>query len=300
MDLLITPKLVHSYIMNLNKINKNDEEKLVNLIFENNNNKFILNKKLLDFFEAEFQTDSYEFVKFQDEMVNLLYSKGINKGTDELLLEKVLEETEKKYLNEKTCFEVYMNLSENEDNSLNNNYSAILNKISNPIGKDFTFFYLAAYNPISLTKRHYDFSNEAEIKTFLECLYKLKTTNYLSFYDRNINLTHNYYDFFKNKGLRINYFTLKHRNFDIVERKNQYQTLKSFFNSCSMHVFRAPLKIIHERRLMFNNVIIEFDNDPANILVNEPTWKIDVFVCNDIRNQMFIKGRDLFVRDNAT
>lgn len=300
MDLLVTPNLVSNYIMNLNKINKNGEEKIINLIFENSNNKFIINKKLLECFEAEFQADSYEFVKFQDEMVNLLSSKGINKGTKEVDIKKILEETEKKYLKEKNCNEVYLNLSESDDISLKNKFSAILSEFSNPKSKDYTFFYLAAYNPISLTKRHYDFADEAEIKSFLDSIYGLKTTNELSIFDRNINLTHNYYNFFKNKGLKINYYTLKHRSFNLVEKKDQYTTLIRFFNRCSMFVFRAPHKIIHERRLMFNNIIIEFDNDPANILVSEPNWKIDVYVCNTIKNQMEIKGGDLFRRDYTT
>lgn len=300
MDLLVTPKIVYNYILNLNKINKTNEEKIINLIFENNNNKFLLNKKLLEFYESEFIPDSYEYIKFQDEMVNLLYTRGINKGANEEDLVNLLEKTEKKYINEKSCQEVYLNLSECAENSLNNDFSAILTNYSNSKTKDYTFYYLAAYNPISLTKRHYDFSDEKEIKSFLDSIFKLRTSNELLIFDKNINLSHPYYNILKNKSLRINYYTLKHRNFDIVERKNQYHTLKSFFNNCSMFVFRAPNRIIHERRLIFNNIIIEFDNDPANLLINEPNWKIDIFVCNNIKNQMEIKGRNLFARDYTT
>ncbi|MFC0777163.1 hypothetical protein [Flavobacterium sp. HJSW_4] len=300
MDLLITPKLVSSYIKSLNKINKNDAEKIIHLFFDNENNNFIVNKKLLELYESEFSPDSYEFVKFQDEMVHLLNGRGINKGTQKINLDEVLQDSEKKYLAEKTCNEIYMNLSDNAANSLKNEFSAVLDNLSDKKSKDYTFFYLAAYNPISLTKRFYDFDTDDDIKLFLEDIYKLRTKNKITIFDKNINLTHRYYDFFKNKGLAFDYYTLKHRSFDIVERSNQYRILRDFFNRCAVYVYRAPVSNIHERRVMFNNLIIEFDNDPANILVSEPNWKIDIFVCNTIKSEIDNKGRRLFQRDTTT
>ncbi len=299
MDLLVTPQLISSYINNLNKINKTAEERIVNLLFENVNNKFILNKKLLEHFELEFDPSSNDFLKFQTEMVSLLDNKTISIASSEDILKEVLVDTEKKYLNKKSCHETYLNLSIDEVSSLKNNYSGILNKISDVNSKDYTFYFLAAYNPIGLTKWHYDFANNNQIKIFLENIYKLRTQNEICIFDKNINLTHNYYNFFKNKRLKFNYYTLKHRNFNKVERSDQYRTIKAFFDRCALNVFRAPNKIIHERRLMFNNIIIVFDNDPANLCVDEPNWYINIYVCDNIKFQMDNKRNNMFERDNS-
>jgi hypothetical protein len=299
MDILLTPQLVSTYINNYSKINKTEEDKLINLIFENKNNNYILNKKLIEKYELEFKPQSNELDRFQTELVMILDSRTINKASTKDVLIEILQETHDVYIREKTSHETYLNLSIDEANSLKNDYSGILDKISNVNSKDYTFYFLAAYNPICLTKWHYDFNDDNQIKTFLENIYKLRTLNEINIFDKNINLTHNYYNFFKNKRIKFNYYTLKHRNFSIVDRIDQYRTIKKFFDSCALNVFRAPNKIIHERRLMFNNIIITFDNDPANVCVNEPNWKIDIYVCNNIKSQMDNKRKNMFDRDNS-
>lgn len=302
MDLLVTPKLVSSYINNRNKMNKTAEKLIVNLLFENTNNKFILNQKLLEYFELEFDPASNDYLDFQTEMVSLLDRKKISIPSSKVILKEVLEETEKNYFDIKSCNETYLNLSIDGVSSLRNNYSGILDNISNVNSKDYTYYFLAAYNPIGLTKWYYDFTSNNQIKLFLENIYKLRTSKIkdITIFDKNYNLTHNYYDFFKNKRLRLNYYTLKHYNIKFIDRSNRYRIIKDFFDQCALIVFTAPIKIIHERRIMFNNIIIDFDNDIANICVEEPNWKINIYVCNNIKSQMEIKKIGLFENDNTT
>lgn len=282
-------------------MNKTTEERIVSLLFENENNKFILNQKLLNLFELEFDPSSNVFLNFQSEMLSLLDSKKISIPANKDILAEVLAETELNYLSAKSCHETYLNLSLDEISSLKNDYSGILDKISNVNSKDYTFYFLAAYNPIGLTKWHYDFTSNLQIKIFLENIYKLRTSKIkdIVIFDKNYNLTHNYYDFFKNKRLRFNYYTLKHYSIKYIDRSDRYRIIKDFFNQCALNVFIAPKTIIHERRIMFNNIIIDFDNDIANVCINEPTWKMNVYVCNNIKSKMDIKKRDMFEKDNT-
>lgn len=300
MDLLISPSLVFQYINNLSKISKTYEEKLLALLFENKNNSFIVNQKLLDFFESEFDPNSYEYIIYQDELVGILGNNMINIITTKDTILEVLADTHVEYINQKNSLDAYVNLCLDGTYSLKNNFSGVLNNVANVLSKDYIYFFLAAYNPIGLTKWFYDFRTNNEVKTFLENLYKLRTHNEIIIFDRNINLTHNYYDFLKNKRLSFKYYTLMHHTFNVVERSNQYRAIKGFFDNCGLTVFRAPLTVIHERRIMFNNIIIDFDNDLANLKIEEPNWKINIYVCNEIKRMMDNKRINMFNRDNIT
>lgn len=297
MDLLLSPQLFSLYINNLNKIVKSQEENLISLIFNNVNNQFILNRKLLDKYESEFAPQSNELDRFQNELVMLLDNKSINISSSKNSLLDILNETNDNYLQQKNDRETYVNLSVNAENSINNDFSAILDNYNNLLSRDHIYFYLAAYNPIGLTKRYYDFASNKEIKDFLENIYKIRTHNEINIFDRNINLGHSYYNFFKNKRHQFKYFTIFKK--DLIERSDDYRTLNSFFARCSMLIYRGAKINLHERRIMFNNIIIEFDNDIANILVTEPTWKLNIYVCNKIWSKIEQK-KVAFTRDTTT
>ena len=298
MNLLLSPELISLYFSNFNKFVKTEEELILSSIFSNSNNKFILNKKLLEKYESEFLPDSNELDAFQNELVILLNNRSLNilATKDEVI--DILQETNDNYLLYKSDKETYLNLSLTSLTSINNNFSAFLDNFNNSKSKDYLYFYLAAYNPIGLTKRYYEFESNSEIKEFLENIYSLRTHNEINIFDRYINLSHPYYNVLKNKGLQIKYHTITKR--DIVEKRDDYTKLNAFFSRCSMLVYRGQKNSLHERRIMFNNIIIEFDNDIANILVTEPTWKINVYVCNTILSQIETKKRRHFSRDLTT
>lgn len=294
MDLLISPKLVSSYINNASKIGKTEEEKLTMLLFENSNNKFIVNKKILTHYENEFSSESSELDKYRLEFVKIIQDRIINKSSDKDDLIEILEETHDKYINEKTDSETYLNLATDATCGLNNRFTGLLNNVVNKKSKDYLYYNLAAHNPNAITYRFYDFANDREVEKLFNCLFDLKTENhnYVDIFDRNINLTHTFYSKIRRSVSRINYYTLAKR--DIVLRSDDFRTINAHFNS--VFVFRGKADYLHERRVMFNTIIIECDDDFGNISIGRPTWKIDISVCRIIKMNMDSKKK-YFPRD---
>lgn len=294
MNLLLSPKIVSYYLNSAKKIGKTEKEIIILSIFENKNNKFILNKSLLNQYENEFKEDSQELEVFRTQFAYLINERAINIGSDKNDLVQILEDTHSKYLSGKNDFETYAQLSIDKEDSLKNKFSGILSEIDNIIGKDYLYFNLAAYNPRAVTFRNYNFTNNEDIKNVFSNLYNLKTKPFVDIFDRNINLSHIYYDVIKSDAnVQVNYYTKNLHNIRFVLDDNLI--LKSKFNR--IKIFRSASNDLHERRLMFNTIIVEVDNDLQNVTFDNNTWKIDIYLCSIIKSQIDRKKR-LFKIDN--
>lgn len=297
MDLLISPYLVQKYInvSSTGRLAKSQDDIILSSIFENKNNRFILNQKLLDFYEGLFAPNSNELDIFQQQFVELINERGISKASNKSSLKDVLLETQDNYLNEKNDLEIYMNLSVDDSDSCEGKFSGYFSKMSTERLRHFLYFNLAANNPNPLTYWYYDFNSNDEIKLFLNNIYELYTGGEIDIFDAYLNIGHSYYDFFLHQANKINYYTAFMPARKIVEKIDANRGLIDYFKK--VFIFRAHHSTyLHERRIKFNNISIEINNDFANVLIAEPTWKIDVYVCNRIVGEINRK-KQFFSRD---
>ena len=271
----MSPFLVQQYIYCSGQLFKSPEDKLLSQIFENKNNRFILNTKLVNQYESQFPAQSNELDIFQQQFAELINNRGISKSATKSILKDILVETEQNYLADKNDSEIYLNLSNDNNDSCEGTFSAYFTKAISEKLKDYLYFNLAAHNPNPLTYWHYEFKTDNEIKNFFHYIYSLFIGDEIDIFDAYVNLTHPYYEPFLGKNHKINYYTAYIPQKKIVEKINLNKELIAYFKR--VFIFRAQhSKYIHERRIKFNNLTIEINNDPANLLIAEPTWKIDI------------------------
>lgn len=282
MEILLTPALVKIYITTRAKFQKTIEEQLISQIFETKYNSFILNKTLLDLFEAEFPEHTSERDFFRDEFAAFINNQSISVSASGANLQLLLQAMERQYFT-LARNQTYINLTFNNVDSTQSKFSAALSNLNNK--RDHTFYDLAARGKMGITVWHHDFRTNIEIETFFNYLYDLRQGVNVDIYDAFTNFNHSYHDKMINEGAIFNYFTKEFRS--IVEKNdNKREIITKYLN---VAVRRARRSLIHERRIIFMDMIIEVSNDWQNLLVEEPTWKIDVFICQEICSRISLK-----------
>ncbi len=140
---------------------------------------------------------------------------------------------------------------------------------------------LAANN--TFTVRYLDFQNQTEINQFFTEIFKLpRAINEVKIIDRYMqNVTeHNNFDELKNRNIPIHYYTLNipaklsgGRN----PLPNLLTDIQDIFNPSTVSFFHTFNKdLIHERKVLFENFILETDEDFPRIKNSIKTWKIDI------------------------
>lgn len=292
MDILLNTNLLVEYIDGLFKPNKSTNEKLLSRIIENNSNSFLLNKNIINEYENRLKDhlgdriDSlYPFLQ------NLITNKSIKiKANNADKSNDIYEDIESSYFSDKNYFTsiVYSNISITREASLNNKYSCIINEISKP-NIHWLISELAGGKNNSLTVRYFDFNSNDEIKGIFNDLFTLSDRYLLVLiYDRQTNFEHGLFDRIK-KTHNIHYYTS-------YSRDNRIKNKEIKDNFRRVKIFKSSNKNIHERRLIVKDLIIETDNDFWNIRFDEPTWKIDISICNQVAKEL-IKKNKMFKRD---
>lgn len=282
MEILLTPKLVEIYITTRAKLQKTMEEQLISQIFEAKSNNFILNKALLDLFEAQFPEQTSERDFFRDEFAAFINNQSISVSATGANLQLLLQSMERQYL-ALSRNQTYVNLTFNNVDSTQSKFSAALSNLSNQ--RDHIFYDLAARGKMGITLWQHNFQTNLEIETFFNYLYDLRQGDSVDIFDAFTNFTHNYHDKMINENARFNYYTKSIYN--IVDRNdNKREIIAKYLR---VTVRRAQRNQIHERRVMFMDMIIEVSNDWQNLLIEEPTWKIDIFICEDTCRKISLK-----------
>jgi len=292
MDILLNTNILVEYIDGSFKPNKSAKEELLSRIIENNSNSFLLNKNIINEYENLLKNhlgdriDSlYPFLE------NLITNKSIRiRANNADKSNDIYDDIESAYFSDNNYMTsiVYSNISITREASLNNKYSCIIDEIVKP-NIHWLISELAGGKNNSMTVRYFDFNSNNEIKGIFNDLFTLSDRYTLVLiYDRHTNFEHGLFDCIKETH-NIQYYTSYSRyNGDKnKEIKDNFRRVK---------IFKSSKKNIHERRLIVKDLIIETDNDFWNIRCDEPTWKIDISICNQTAQELIKKNR-MFKRD---
>lgn len=294
MDLLLDDKIFGLYFNN--KLNPNIDQTglIINNILENQNNKFVFNLNFYKFIEKEISQDIVIREFFKQYIKKLIQSRVItvdSTNNDNIEIELIGMYNKYKTLQvPKSGFIARIVLTKS-NLTINHNFASI----DNYIKPNFDWFVIetAKVNPNCVETRYSDYTNQAEIIDYLEKVYKLsEQIDYVNIFNRYCNLNHDLLNFFHQiQEARIEYITL---SASLAELKNYYNALKSTFRRVQIYTGR-PI-YLHERRIMFNGIIIEFDDDFENIVYNAPNWKIQIYVCRNLEGQYLRKKANFFNR----
>lgn len=147
---------------------------------------------------------------------------------------------------------------------------------------------------------HQDFTTDPGIQTFFDQLFsfphKINTVYYFDRYAKNTP-QHNYFNSLSGKGYPIEVFTYGISRISngrgVRYTAEELATLKQDI----LNKFGAPCKVsqtpskvlIHERRIMFNNLIIDANEDFCKLKRHVLTWRIDISFSPDSFNQSLQK-----------
>jgi len=117
-----------------------------------------------------------------------------------------------------------------------------------------------------------DFKSAEQIRTFFKDLFSLqKKINEVYVFDREQSTTL----IETLKGNLIKYCTLMSngRNNEHIRKITKRDLRKALGGKLKLF-YTGDKRILHERKIIFNNLVITIDNSRNNININEPTWEI--------------------------
>jgi len=284
MDLLISPNIIAMYFDTRVKIPKSEVEQLIHLSIDNENNHLLINKSLIEKYEDKLKASPQLLSLYQSLILHIMDNRSIRLNSHgQNGLNSILKGLEKQYFDDESKQKsiVYSNVADEVKNSLDNEYSTIVERY-NPKNYDWLLLQLAAYNPKTITLRYYDFSNDDEISDLFGFLFKITERSvFVDIFDRQTNLDHDIFDPILSSR-RINYYTVYERN--SVRRTEQIQDIKDKFRRVKIYTVKSSE--IHERRILIRDLLIETDNDFWNLMFDKSTWKIDVTLCKETANEI--------------
>ena len=131
---------------------------------------------------------------------------------------------------------------------------------------------LAAYSTISV--RYFDFKNTLEIVQFFKNFFSLAKVSEVHIFDRYFNLEkHSNFSFLCENNFKIHYFS-----HDLATRLTPLRANNILLTLGANVKFYSTVdrNTIHERKLIYDNYILETDEDFAGIKSGRITWKVDI------------------------
>lgn len=256
---------------------KEETDILIFKILHNEQNALILSKEVFAYFREKYQADK-NFVKF----VDASFTKWLSRGGKIYKLAQAMTVWDDYFIEiaqtyKANCLLNFL-LSKNEKIESAVNEVAIISKAIKP---DQNWFktQLAANGTFSL--RYWDFTTNPQISAFFYDLFSLHKHNEIILvgrYAENLN-QHHIFHFFENiRPFSLKYYTL-HANQKITEgkiRAEWWNDLCSTFSTDIKLFSTDDRNVIHERKIVYGNFVIELDDDIENIKIERQTWKIDI------------------------
>lgn len=282
MDVLLHQAAFVKYFSSLTLPLKSAEDILIANIINNSNNKFLFNGNFESQIRAQIDQANPIFDVYQQFIQNFinssiisLPSSGAQTDDEELIKMNSHYNNVNKVAKQTT----YVRIGYTTNPSLKAHDFAFFDTISKP-NFDWACINLAANNPNSITVRYNDFRTVADVKRFLDSIYKLANSiSYINVLDRYKNIGHSLFDWFIGKST-IEYLTLRG---EVIELKQFQKDLRNKFKKA--FIYTTSRQYLHERKLFFSDLIIEFDDDFHNIDPGQPNWKIDITCCSITFNQ---------------
>lgn len=290
MNLLISPDTYVHYFSKLSNPNKTEIDIDIQALVSNRNNKHIVSKSLIEAVESRYSKDEVTqligpyLVEIMDK-----YSVNIKSNMSENF-ENILSSTTENNIKLPNPYNISAAISMTEISIKSKCTVIIIPKIQKP-GFNWLVFKLACYNPISITLRYSDFTNNNQIKDIFDGIPALEHLNEQpNIFDRQNNLNHHYFDSIKSRV--IHYYTARGRN--SIESNSKCNEIISHLRRARTYL--APTTQIHERKLIIGSYIIESDDDFQNLEITRTTWKVDFTYCKQTANDLVATKRTNFTR----
>jgi hypothetical protein len=275
MELLLYKDLIIDFISQKNESEEN--QRLVNRIFENENSRFLSSKKFFQFIEDELEEDyKYDF----QAVVKKMADNGENVKSSEIT---TTFDEEFLHIHQSSSKNVLISISFSEPNR--NLLKDIPNfvVISNRKKPNYHWLVtqLAILHPNKVTVKSSTFKKDSEVKQFFDDVFKIpKTISRMNIFDRQTNrFTHNLFDSFKNNA-SIFYYTLDNR----WNPLNKH-TVKNAFKKLTIHVTKNK-DDVHSRKLIFEGFELTSHHDFNDLLIGID-WEVDIlFSWDEAKEQM--------------
>lgn len=163
---------------------------------------------------------------------------------------------------------------------INDDKSRLINKIpfitivqqAKPINRHWVALELLSTSFCNVS--YQDFKNDEEINSFVQSVFKIpKYIRNITVFDRDQNTSL----LSTLKGHHISFFTLLNsgRNNEYYRKQVKKDLQKSLGGRLKLFYTNNPRQL-HERKIIFEDILITIDNSHINLTVAEPTWEIFV------------------------
>lgn len=243
---------------------KSKENRTINKILFNKDVQICLNQSIINEFEKVL-----EETEFFQAYIKELYD------SDRIVIEKsnpnlsIKEQFKDIAINSNISFLIPICLESVEEYIEQIENIVILNE-SKKINKNWVAIELLANSLCNVS--FVDFKKDEDINLFFKSLFELpKFIKEIKIFNRDQQ-----YNYLENiKGKNIDYYTkMRAGNMDLHFRNETKKEMqKALGNKLKLSYTNNP-RLIHERKIIFDNLIITLDNALNNITVVEPTWEI--------------------------
>jgi hypothetical protein len=243
---------------------KSKENRTINKILFNENVQICFNQSIIDEFEKIIEETEY-FQAFVKELYD----------NDRIVIEK-----SKPNLNSKEQFkDIAINSSisflipvclDSVEEYIKEIENIVVLKEAKKINKNWIAIELLTNSLCNVS--YADFKKDDDIKLFFNSLFKLpKFVKEIKIFNRDQHC--NYLD--NIKGQNIEYYTkLPAGNLNLHYRNQTKKEMQKALGNKLKLLYTNNPRVIHERKIIFDSLIVTLDNALENISVSEPTWEI--------------------------
>jgi hypothetical protein len=240
------------------------QNRTINQILFNNDVQICLNENIINEFEKILEETEY----FQG-FIKELYDN------DRIVIEKsnpslsIKEQFKDIALNSKISFLIPICLNRVEE-YIQEIENIVVIAESEKINKNWIAIELLTNSLCNVS--YNDFKDDYEIKLFFDNLFKVpKFIKQIKIFNRDQQI--NYLDSIK--GHDIEFYTKMNGNrMNLHFRNETKREMQKVLGRKLKLLFTSNSRIIHERKIIFDNLIVTLDNALENITVEEPTWEI--------------------------
>lgn len=245
---------------------KSKENRTINKILFNNDVQICLNQSIIDEFEKVLEETEY----FQA-YIKELYDN------DRIIVENsnpklsINEQFKDIAINSKISFLIPVCL-DNVEEYIQEIENIVVLKESKKINRNWIAIELLTNSSCNVSFN--DFTKDAEIKLFFDNLFKIpKFIKEIKIFNRDQQ-----FNYLQNiKGHNIEFYTkMSNARMELHFRNETKKEMQKALGARLKLLYTNNPRIIHERKIIFNNLIITLDNALENITVEEPTWEIYV------------------------
>jgi len=286
MYLLIYADTWSAYFTNRNKITKELCADLRARAIENPHNKLVVSKKYIDLILEYFRENDTDCDGHLENIFGLSIDNLINDDRTESFAgnNSATLSAEFTFLLENYPANVFLAICENKSKGLNHKNLAYISDAKKPNLSWLKLSLAANAEKDFFSVSYTDFANNNEIENFFTDLFQIpKKLTTISIQDTYLNFDkHQNFDFICKKEIEICYYTSGlEKNIVGQEIKPQtldsnWQKIKSKFGEPVKYYTTMDKTLLHQRALLFENIIIEPSHDFMKVNKENKSWRLNI------------------------